>query len=96
METTKLESVEQVTAAIRALVEARRDRGHRSAKPAQNREEAARFADLYEMRSRMWFELGTAARLNDAIPDAYASACAVASKHDQDEERHWRRMAGAR
>jgi hypothetical protein len=96
MQTTKLETVEQITAAIRALEGERRARGHRQVKPAQNREEAARFADLYEMRARMWFDMGTAARLADTIPDAYADACAVASKHDQDEERHWRGLAGAR
>lgn len=96
METTKLVTVEDVTAAIHALVAQRRARGHRSVKPAQNREEAARFADLYEMRARMWMDLGIAARLNDAVSDSYGLACSVASTHDQDEERHWRRLAGSR
>lgn len=96
METTKLETVGDVTAAIRELARVRRERGRTPVKPAQNRAEAGRMADLYEMRARMFFDLGVAARLNDAIPEAYASACVVASKHDQDEERHWRRLAGAR
>ena len=95
---TKLENVEDVTAAIHELVEIRRTRvrTHEKAKPAQDRQEAARLADLYEIRARMWFELGAAAYTNDLIPDAYGRACAVASKNDQDEERHWRTQAGAR
>lgn len=96
MQTTKLNTVEDVTAAIRELVAERRSRGRTPIKPAQEKEECARFADLYEMRASMWHELGIRARTVKRIDDVYASACAVAESHDRDQVKHWRRLAGAR
>jgi hypothetical protein len=97
MEITKLNTVEDITGAIRALEDMRRARpAGRTAKPAQMREEAARFADLYEMRADLWRALGTRAFALKSIADAYGSACAVAEKHDRDAVRYWRNQAGAR
>jgi hypothetical protein len=104
METTKLTTVDAITDAIGALVE---DRLARSWTPVtttearreaakREREEAARFADLYEMRAAQWHELGRRAFRVKSIADAYGSACAIAEKHDRDQARHWRRLAGAR
>lgn len=94
---TKLTTVEDITGAIRALETLRRNRAYdRPVKPAQLREEASRFADLYELRAAQWHELGVKARQRKATPDAYADACAVAEKHDRDQVRHWRNQAGAR
>lgn len=96
MEATKLTTVEAVTAAIRELGSTRHARGRTPIKPAQNREECARFADLYEMRADLWREWGVAGRESDLIADAYASACAVAENHDRDQVKHWRHLAGGR
>jgi hypothetical protein len=106
METTKLTTVDAVTDAINALVEARMHRSalgpvawtteaRREAK-RRDREECARFADLFEMRAVLWRELGVKARQLKRVEDVYASACAVAEKHDRAQVKHWRRLAGAR
>lgn len=96
VQTTKLTTVEAVTAAIRELGSTRMSRGRAPIKPAQEREECARFADLYELRAALWHELGVRAQLVKRIDDVYASACAVAESHDRDQVKHWRRLAGAR
>lgn len=95
---TKLETVADVTAAIRALTDLRHARNGAGAqvKPAQRRIEAGRFADLFEIRARMWRELGEAAIHSDAIPDAYASACVVAEVKDSNDAKYWRERAGSR
>lgn len=94
---TTLTTVESITAAIDALVEFRLSRpAGRTAKPSQMREEAARFADLYELRAAQWHELGVRAFRVKGIADVYGSACAVAEKHDRDQVRYWRNQAGAR
>jgi hypothetical protein len=96
MQTTKLTTVEAVTAAINELVDRRLTRGRAPIKPAQEGEECARFADLYEMRAALWHELGIRARNVKRIDNVYASACAVAESHDRNQVKHWRRLAGAR
>jgi len=96
MQTTRLQTVEDVTAAIDALVSLRLSRGQGPVKRAQLREEEARFADLYEMRAALWHELGVRAFRVQRIADAYGSACAIAEKHDRDQVRYWRTRAGAR
>lgn len=96
MQTTKLTTVADVTAAIQDLGAQRMTRGRAPVKPAQEREECARFADLYEMRAALWNELGIRARTLKKIDDVYASACAVAENHDRDRVKYWRKLAGAR
>ena len=95
---TQLTTVHEVTQAIRALVDARRDRAstRREVKPAQRRVEAGQFADLYEMRAAMWSELGKAVYINDAMSDAYGLACSVAEARDRDNAKYWRERAGRR
>lgn len=88
-----LQTVEQVDAAIRGIV----DGDHpNDMKPAQRRQRMGTLADLYEVRADIWRELGKAARLNDAVPEAYAKACAVAEKHDRGQVIFFRKQAGAR
>lgn len=105
-ETTKLTTVEQVTAAIYELVNTRLHRAafgpagktpqERREVTQREREEAARFADLYEMRAAQWHELGVRAFRVKSTPDVYGSACVVAEKHDRDQVRYWRNRASAR
>lgn len=89
----KLKTVEDVTAAIREIVDGDHPNGM---KPAERKLRASRLADLYEVRASMWRELGPAADLSDAIPDAYRAACAVAEKHDRGQVVFFRGQAGAR
>lgn len=90
-----LETVEQVTAAIRAIVDGDHPNGM---KPAERRIRAALLADLYELRARLWNELGVKVRgrIVLRIPDEYATACAVAEKHDRNQVEFFRGMAATR
>jgi hypothetical protein len=90
-----LETVEQVTEAIRAIVDGDHPNGM---KPVERRVRAARLADLYEIRAQLWRELGVKVRgrLVLRIPDEYATACAVAEKHDRGQVTFFRGMAGSR
>jgi len=99
MEFTKLPTVEQVRHEIRRIVDERHPRGPRRAdqlKPADERAELARLADLYELRMQMWRDLAITARQADTIPDAYAEACALAEIHDRNQMQFWRSRAEAR
>lgn len=88
-----LETVEQVTAAIRAIVDGDHPNGMKS---IDRRVRAATLADLYEIRAGLWRALGARARRLKAISDDYAGACAVAEKHDRGQVAFWRNEAGAR
>lgn len=87
---TALNTIEDVTAAIRAIVDGPVPR---ALKPAQQRQRAARLADLYEIRARFWHEHGIAARMSDMIPDVYGDACVLAEARDWDSVRFWRGLA---
>lgn len=98
---TELHTVQDVTRAIHVLIDLRRHRDSFGAvadrpKPAQLREEAARFADLYDMRADMWRDLAVAGHKADTIPEAYALACSVAEAKDRDSAKFWRDQAGRR
>lgn len=88
-----LETIEQVTAAIRAITEGPVPRGLR---PAERQLRAGTLADLYDVRGSLWRDLGVKARGSKRVPNAYAAACAVAEKHDRDEVKFWRGEASAR
>lgn len=91
--TRPLTTVENVTAAIREIVDGPEPR---RMKTAERQARAGRLADLYDVRGSLWRELGIHARMDVAIPDAYALACAVAEKDDRESVRFWRKEAQAR
>lgn len=97
METTKLATIEDVSLALQETL-ALDGAEHRALKPAERRQRAARLADLYEMRARMFAELID--RLHDVVvPGALydvASATARGMQADRDSMRFWRGQAGAR
>jgi hypothetical protein len=98
---TELTTVRAVTDAINALVELRHLRGafgpvKDRPKPAQLRAEAARFADLFEMRADMWRDLAVEGYATDSVPEAYCMACSYAEIKDRDSVKFWRDQAGKR
>lgn len=91
-ETTKLETVDDVKAAIDAIAYG----APVPKKKIERQLRASRLADLYEIRAHMWAILGAAADGSDTIPDAYRAACVVAEARDWDLVKFWRTEAGAR
>lgn len=85
--TVLLETPAQVTAWLGHVVETM----SRST-PALRRIRAARIADLYEVRARLWSELGTAAILAGGDSLVYS----VAEKHDRDQVKFFRGQAESR
>jgi hypothetical protein len=88
-----LETVEQVTAAINAIVDGDHPNGMKS---IDRQVRNSRLADLYEIRASLWRELGVKARTKKSIPDHYAKACAVAETHDRGLVTFFRNLAGQR
>lgn len=90
METTKLETIDQVTAAI---VEAINMRPTRPGARAE-RLRCTRLADLHEMRARMFSDAAKSA--GDLVPEIFVHAANMAAGRDMDRARQFRRQAGAR
>jgi hypothetical protein len=88
MEFTKLHTVDEITDAIVAAV------GLPMSPLKAKRERAARLADLYEMRARLFADAAKAA--GDQIPVLFVHAANMAAGRDMDQMRFFRREAGAR
>lgn len=95
MQTTKLETVEQVNEAMRPLLLIGAA-DLRALKPAQRRQRAARLADLYELRAQLLGELDLATAVVPAALGVAHQAFEIARRADRNSARFWRREAGAR
>jgi len=88
METTKLETVDQVTIAIAEAIVM-------PSSPAKaERLRCTRLADLHEMRARMFSDAAKSA--GDLVPEIFVYAANMAAGRDMDRARQFRRQAGAR
>lgn len=89
----RLDTIEDVNAAIRGIVDGPHPNGM---KTIERQIRNSRMADLYEIRASMWRDLGISAQTKRAIPEHFATACAVAEKHDRGMVKYFRNLASQR
>jgi predicted glycosyltransferase len=95
MELTKLATVDDVSAAISAVIEGPKPR---ELKPSLQRQRAARLAELHELRAQYFRELdlSTVVAPDQATRNALAMAVTLAEEKDRDKAAFWRTIAGVR
>jgi hypothetical protein len=89
-------TVEDVTAAIRDVLDIDHADRVRRLTPAGKRERAQRLADLHTLRATMWRRLSTQAYGDPAIPSVYGRAAAHAFVDDTNTARFWASQAVAK